>query len=327
MKLLKLMILIPVLLSPLRVESQDISIKAGFDTSRIYIGDQTDFFISVEQPADIKLDFPLIKDTLSPNIEILSGPETDSSRLSDNRLRIIRRYLITSFDSGMYQVKPVYAELKDQNGIKRYYSNYSILQVSRVRMTPPDSTSGIFDIIAPYKAPVTFGEILPWIFIVLFAGLAVWALIRYGPRLKKKKTETFEPVFAEPAHVIAFRELEKIKAEELWKKGELKTYYTRLTDILRQYLENRFRVFSMELTTSETLEVLTRTGFKKDTNYEMLKSVLNTADLVKFAKYKPDTEENEVSFEKAWNFVVATKEDETLPLNADTEEKREEVAK
>ena len=225
----------------------------------------------------------------------------------------------------MYQVKPVYAEFKDQTGIKRYYSNYSILQVTRVRMTPPDSASKIFDIVAPYKAPVTFGEILPWLLLGLFAGLIIWAFIRYGPKLKKKETDTFEPVFVEPAHIIAFRELEDLKARELWQKGDTRGYYTRLTEILRQYLENRFRVFSMELTTSETLEALIRTGFRKDENYEMLKSDLNIADLVKFAKYKPDTAENNVSFEKAWNFVMATKEEELPASTGDTEEKREEA--
>jgi len=325
MRELKILILITVLLLPFKVKGQDISIKAGFDTSLIYIGDQTGFVISVEQPADLKLDFPLLKDTLSPNIEILSGPETDSSKLPDNRLRIIRRYLITSFDSGMYQVKPIYAELKDQTGIKRYYSNYAILQVSRVRITPPDSTSRIFDIVAPYKAPVTFGEILPWILLGLFAGLIIWAFIRYGPKLKKKETDTFEPVFVEPAHMIALRELENLKSQELWQKGDTKGYYTRLAEILRQYLENRFQVFSMELTTSETLEALVRTGFRKGENYELLKSVLNRADLVKFAKYKPDDEENDMSFENAWNFVMATKEDVLPPSDGDTEEKREEA--
>ncbi|MBK7480262.1 MAG: hypothetical protein IPI69_11465 [Bacteroidales bacterium] len=97
----------------------------------------------------------------------------------------------------------------------------------------------------------------------------------------------------EPAHVIAFRELELLRDEQLWQKGETKRYYTRLTEIIRQYLENRYGVNSLELTTSETLEALLKTGFKKNELYKRLRSVLNQADLVKFAKYKPDPVEND----------------------------------
>jgi hypothetical protein len=325
MKRLNIIIVILFVLSQLRIIGQDISVKAAFDTSRIYIGDQTNFSITVDQPAGLRLNLPQFHDTLSHNIEILSGPVTDSTSMPDNRLRIISKYLVTSFDSGLYQVKPVYVELKDPNGIKRYYSDYSILQVSRVRLTPPDSSSKIFDIVAPYKAPVTIGEILPWLFLALVVALIIWAIIRYGPKLKKKEQEILKPAVVEAAHIIAFRELKRLQDEELWQKGETKKYYTRLTEILRQYLENRFMVFSMEMTTSETLEALIRTGFRKDENYEKLKSVLVSADLVKFAKYKPDKDENETSFEDAWNFVLVTKKEETSDKSAEPEERRKEV--
>jgi len=65
------------------------------------------------------------------------------------------------------------------------------------------------------------------------------------------------------------------------------------------------------MTTSETLEELLKTGFRKDDSYTKLKSVLNGADLVKFAKYKPDPSENELSFEYSWDFVIATKKEES----------------
>ena len=91
------------------------------------------------------------------------------------------------------------------------------------------------------------------------------------------------------------------------RKGEIKKYYTRLTEILRQYLENRFRVYSLELTTAETLDALVKTGFKKNGSYNELKAVLTGADLVKFAKYKPEPSENESHFQNSWNFVTCHK--------------------
>ena len=180
----------------------------------------------------------------------------------------------------------------------------------RVKIAPADTTAKIFDIIKPYKAPITIGEVLPWLLIAAITGILIWTALRFLRKLKKSKTgiETFIPT--DPAHVIAFRELERLKNEELWQKGEIKKYYTKLTEILRQYLENRFRVYSLELTTAETLEALVKTGFKKDGSYNNLKTVLTGADLVKFAKYNPVASENESHFQNSWNFVLATKENE-----------------
>jgi len=289
------------------VHGQDITVSAAFDTSRINIGDQINFSVTVNQPVGVEVNLPLFRDTLSKNIEILSGPETDSTIIEDNRLRINTRYLITSFDSGMYFVKPVYAELKGEGSVKRFFSDYSILEVTRVKMTPPDTASKIFDIVGPYKAPVTLGELMPWILLSLLVALFAWLIYRYAGRFRKKPQAAEVPEIIEPAHIIAFRELERLKEEKLWQAGETKKYYTRLTEILRQYLENRFRVYSLELTTSETLDALVKTGFRKDETYAVLRSVLNEADLVKFAKYKPEPAENDLSFENSWSFVLKTK--------------------
>jgi hypothetical protein len=187
-----------------------------------------------------------------------------------------------------------------------------MLEVIRVKIAPPDTTAKIFDIIKPYKAPITIGEILPWILIATLIGVISWLIIRLLRKLKKSETGTGTYIPPEPAHVIAFRELERLKNEQLWQKGETKKYYTMLTEILRQYLENRFRVFSLELTTSETLEALIKTGFKRNGSYNDLKTVLTGADLVKFAKYNPLPAENDAHFQNSWNFVMATKENEMV---------------
>lgn len=292
------------------VFGQDVKITSSFDSTRIYIGDQIKYTITLEKPAGLKLRLPVFKDTICKNIDIISGPKVDSVSTKDGRIRIINKYLITSFDSGRYQVRPVFAEARNEGGLKRYYSDYSLLEVMRLKITPPDTTSKIFDIIKPYKAPVTIGEILPWILLVILAGALTWVVLRYIRN--HKKSENIPDIFipSDPAHIIAFRELEALKNEELWQKGEIKKYYTRLTEILRQYLENRFRVYSLELTTSETLEALVKTGFKKNGSYNELKTVLTGADLVKFAKYNPLDTENESHFQLSWNFVLSTRENE-----------------
>lgn len=303
--------------------AQDIKISSAFDSARIFIGDQIKYKVTIDQPSNIKLTLPVFKDTICKNIEIVSGPHVDTTKGQNGRIKVVQKYLITSFDSGRYQVRPVYAETKNEGGLKRFYSDYSMLEVMRVKIAPQDTTTKIFDIIKPYKAPVTFGEVLPWLLLVALLGAIVWAIIRYLPRMRKSEAETNVYFPAEPAHVIAFRELEKLKSQELWQKGEVKKYYTELTEILRQYLENRFRVYSLELTTAETLDALIKTGFKKDGSYNDLKTVLTGADFVKFAKYSPVASENESHFHSSWDFVVATKEDETVSEPVD--DKRTDV--
>lgn len=306
---------------------QEVKVSAAFDSAKIYIGDQIKFTITVDKPVSYPLSIPVFRDTIRKNIEILSGPSVDTTVLKDGRIRIREKYLITSFDSGFYQVPPIYAELRSESGIKRFYSDYSNLEVRRVKIAPPGAASKIFDIVKPYNAPIGLGEILPWVVLFLLVSAAAWYLIRYI-RNRRMKRSGEEPVInPDPAHLIAFRQLEKLKEEKLWQKGEIKKYYTRLTEILRQYLENRYRIFSMEMTTVETLAELTRSGFRDDENYRKLRTILTGADLVKFAKYNPEPSENDLHFDYAWEFVKFTLEaDQPEEETTEIESKNVEVS-
>jgi hypothetical protein len=318
--IITVLLLFPFLVS---AQGQNVTVRSSFDSTRIFIGDQINFTVTIEKPAGLKLNLPALKDTLVKNIEILSGPVIDSAR-ENGRIKIIEKYRVTSFDSGRYQVPPVFAELMDVNRLKRFYSDYSLLEVMRIKIAPADTISKIFDIVKPYRAPVTIGEVMPWVLIIAVAGALVWFAIRFIKKFKKSGQEPEIVINPDPAHVIALRELEVLRNEKLWQNGEIKKYYSRLTEILRQYLENRYRVFSLELTTRETLDALVKTGFRKDEYYARLKNVLTSADLVKFAKYNPDPSENESIFGESWDFVMATKEVPALDVNGElTEIERE----
>lgn len=316
------LILFLFLITSFTLRGQEVSVITAFDTSRIFIGDQINFSVTIDQPSGLKLSIPILKDSLTSKIEILSGPLIDTADIDADKIRITEKYLITSFDSGFYMVDPLYAEIADSGGVKRFYSDYSMLEVVRVKLTPPDTSARIFDIVAPQRAPLTLGEILPWVIIAFLLAAAVWFTARLIKKFKKTRKEIIEPAITEPAHVIAFRELEKLRNEKLWQSGETKKYYTRLTEIIRQYLENRFKIYSLELTTSETLEALVRSGFRKNESYNTLKSVLTAADLVKFAKYKPEPIENDTTFTASWDFVAATKEAEHIEDKNDETEIR-----
>jgi hypothetical protein len=313
-----LFILFFILIACRGIYAQDIKVTAAFDSTRILIGDQVNFTITVEKPSGQVLNIPQFRDTLIKNIEILKGPLTDSIAIGQDRVKITEKYLVTSFDSGYYKLDPVYAEVRSSSGINRFYSDYSRLEVMKYKVAPADSTAKIYDIVAPYKAPMTFNEILPWIIGSLIVVAAIWVAIAYYKRFRKKSEEVHEIINPDPAHIIAFRDLERLKSEELWQKGHTKLYYTRLTEILRQYLENRYRIYSLELTTPETMQALLKTGFRKGESFTKLKNVLTAADLVKFAKHVPDADEMELHFLDAWNFVEVTKEIQVITEPVET---------
>jgi hypothetical protein len=110
-----------------------------------------------------------------------------------------------------------------------------------------------------------------------------------------------------PPHVIALQELDKLKNEELWQHEKVKDYYTRLTDIVRVYIEDRFTISAMEQT---TFEILTSFNIKEEQiekkSFDELKEILEVSDLVKFAKFTPLPDENHMMLSNAYLFVKET---------------------
>jgi hypothetical protein len=202
----------------------------------------------------------------------------------------------------------------------RFYSDYSFLDVVRPDIAPSDTTDVIFDIIPPRDAPVTFAEMLPWLVIVIISALIVYLLARYLPRnpLRRFVKPLPPPV---PAHITAMRELQALKEEQLWQKGEIKEYYSRLSDILRRYIDTRFGISSPELTTDETVRLLHRAAVTTTGQMALVKEVLSLSDMVKFAKYIPEAGVNESMFENAVRFVEETREPDAVPDPGKTAEK------
>lgn len=123
---------------------------------------------------------------------------------------------------------------------------------------------------------------------------------------KNKKLFTTKEKVQEPAHVIAFRELERIRNEKLWLKNQVKSYYTDLTDTIRHYFENRYGLSAMEQTSAEILESLKDTDYLTEDLMWKLREVLERADFVKFAKSMPLPDENERSLQHIYSIVEQT---------------------
>lgn len=289
------------------VKGQDINVTSSPDTSTILIGDQTGFSVSATIPAGVTASLSSVADTLARKILILGKPVRDTALSPDGAITVTDRYLITAFDSGSYEIPPFYAEVVAGDSMRRYYSDYSYLNVVRPSVAPADTTDVIFDIVPPRSAPVTFGEILPWLIIAAFSAVMLWLLARFLPRNPLRRFVKPQAP-REPAHVIALRELNSLREEQLWQKGEIKHYYSRLSDIMRRYIDNRYGIMSPELTTDETVRMLQKAALLKHNELALVKELLSLSDMVKFAKYLPEAGMHEVSFNDALKFVDITRE-------------------
>lgn len=297
-------------------QAQPVKVQSSLDTNQMLIGDQIHLNLEVIQSNKATVQFPDMQKALSPQIELLEQLQPDTTVLEDEKLRVHHRYLITSFDTGRIELPEVKFAFSDGEAVDTFYTNPMALTVRAVQI---DSTETIFDIKGPLGAPLTFMEVLPYILGVAGLVLIVLLVLYLVKRYRRRQAGVVPEKPSEPAHVIAFRELDKLREEKLWENEHIKIYYTRLTNILRNYLWHRYDIRTLERTTDEILWSLTNTGFETDELYKMLESILKTADLVKFAKYFPPQSENEQCLDDAYQFVSETKWEEESKVEEQSE--------
>ncbi len=283
---------------------QHVAVSTKLDTGMILIGDHLGLNVYVEQPEGIRVEFPRLGDTLVRNIEILDRTPVDTSVKTGNILALEQHFTLTSFDSGFYRIPPLEFVVRGGNFRDTLAANPMYLQVFSVRL---DSTNRIFDIKDPYQAPLTFIEILPYLLYGLAAVVMAFLVFLYFRSRKKKAPLVRMSKPAEPADKVALRELDRLAEEKLWQKGKIKAYYTRLTGIIRRYLELRFGIPAMERTSYEIMNGFERVGDYEDSVCSLLEELLALGDLVKFAREDPLPEENIRKMDNARKFVLSTK--------------------
>jgi len=324
MKSLKLTALLIVLLGALLANAQDIKTKISLDSSIILIGDQVKLKLEVEYPSNIKIFLPVPADSIGNTIEVVERLKVDSTKLENNRLKLTQEFVITSFDSGMHFI-PAFPVVVTNGGIKdTVLSNAAILSVYTIPKLDSliNALKGPIDIKAPYEAPITLKEVAPWILgILLLAGLIFLIVYYFKHRQSDRPLFSFPQKPKEPAHVIALRKLDQIKEEKIWQQGKTKQYYSEVTDALREYIENRFGINAMEQTSEETISSF---KLKKDlideAIFNNLKRILTNADLVKFAKFEPLPDDNNLVLVDAFFFVNQTKIEEMKEANVSADE-------
>ncbi|WP_163712307.1 DUF4381 domain-containing protein [Mangrovibacterium lignilyticum] len=288
--------------------AQGVKVKAVIDSTHVLIGDQFKLRLELDQPNDAQVEFPQIPDTIEGGIEVIEQSPLDTFKLDNSeQLKIIKNLTITSFDTGK-QVIPAFKFKLVQNDMQQDLE--TLPAEFFVHSMPLDTTKGPTDIKQPYAAPVTLAEASPYILGAILILAIAFFIFYYIQRRRKNK-----PVFGKPAkpkeapHVIALRELERIKEEKHWlEPGEIKMFYSDVSDTLREYIDERFHINAMEYTTDETLEAFKRQkDLLTDKSKSQLKDILSLSDLVKFAKYQPLPDDHNLTLMNAFFFVNETK--------------------
>ena len=298
-----------------------VQVETKIDSMEILIGEQTNLTLSVSMKKGRSLQMPEFAPSqfITPGVEVLSTNQADTAELDDDMVQVNKVYTLTSFDENLYYLPEMAVKVDG----KEYKSKSLALKV----ITMPVDTLHPENFFPPKDVqdnPFQWSEWSGIFWKSVLMVLLICAAFYLRLRLKDNK-----PIIAHVRivkkilpHQKAMTEIEKIKAERMASSEDQKAYYTRLTDTLRVYIEERFGFNAMEMTSSEIIERLQQAEDRK--MIDELRELFTTADLVKFAKYSTLINENDANLVNAIEFINTTKL-ENVPTTERVEPKLSET--
>lgn len=281
-------------------------VGARFEPDSVLLGDHFDLVLEVAAPEGYGVGFPSITSEFAEGkIELLEERKLDTTKLAEGSIQLRKRWRMTSFEPAMYSLDSLAVLYTDGVRVDTLFASEPLhLQV---QMMPVDTAQKtIYDIKQPLKAPLKLGEVGGYSLAGLGVAAVVAGLVLFIVLRLRKRKHTIEER-REPPHVVAIRHLEMLHNQKLWQNGKIKEYYTRLTEILREYLAGRYGVGAMEMTTDEILSAM-KAAEVEPKHTANLGSLLAESDLVKFAKYTPSEESHEEYYNMVYYFVEESKE-------------------
>ena len=293
-----------------RAVGQSVTVDATIDSLQILIGEQAHIRLEVSYDTDKSAIFPNYRERgqLVPGVEILHIATPDTQLLNGGKRTLITQdYTVTSFDSALYYIPPLEVVV---DGLLHQSKPLALkVYTLEVPIDPenPDAYFGPKDVVrAPFVWSDWYGSLTCVVLLIPIVILLIYLIKRFfdnKPIIRKVK---IEPKL--PAHQLAMQQIERIKSEKVWQKGQSKAYYTELTEALRVYIEDRFGFSAMEMTSGEIIERLMQVQDREA--LADLRQLFQTADLVKFAKLDPMMSENDANLIKAIDFIDQTKQEE-----------------
>ncbi len=305
------------LISLAHAQESSISIDSKVDKSTIAIGDLVTYSVIVTHDAKVQVELPELGANLGA-FEIRDY--TVHEPISENSKSIEQfDYIISTFDVGEFEIPPLsfyYSFPPDSTKHELKTRKLKII----VESLKPSEEGDIRDIKDPlilardYRQWIIWGSIGFASLILAAALFYIWRRKRAGKGLLPEKIEP-----PRPAHEIALEELAAIKESSILEEGKVEEFYIQISEVIRRYVEGRYFIIAMELTTFELIEDLKRSGIL-DEDIQLFNEFLSTCDLVKFAKYKPTNAKNSATLDKAVEIVERTKLVYEEPEELETEE-------
>ena len=273
-------------------------VKTTIDTTKNKIGAEFQLTLTTDVDTLSKVKFPETKNFGS--LEVIQSYKIDTVK-NGARYELIKKYGLTQFDSGQYVIPKIPVLI---NG-KPFYSDSIKVEVNTIKVDTLKQKMYDIKDIAQVDSPLGTW----WIYVLVVLAIAIVAFFLYKFIKKRQRTPKVEAIVFKSPIEKATTLLQQLEKKELWQKGEIKDYYSELTDIARNYIEEEIHIPAMESTTSELIEGLRKASKQKklkltNETVENLEKVLKQADLVKFAKIKPLDFEIEEDKKRISNSIV-----------------------
>ena len=274
------------------------------DRDSILIGDQVCWRIPVRIAPGEEFYIENPDEPVAEGLETIEGFAVDTVRQHRKYIDVEGHMTLTAFEAGTYFLPPTIAFIRRTDGsVDTLIYGAPALEVAT--MPIDTATFQPFDIKRQIRYPLTFGEILPWVLGVLVFAAVVYLLVRWL-RYRRENRDFFgRSKESDPPHVVALRDLDKIRGKKLWQNNKQKQFYTEVTDTLRQYVASFYEVPALEQTTSEIFEELKDKEIEPRL-FDKVKELFVLADFVKFAKHSASESENEEAVPTAVRFVNTT---------------------
>lgn len=320
------------------VQAEQAKSTARIEKDTILIGDQLHLELEVLAHENTRVSWPNLSEHFKEGVELVKLFPIDTLKLENERISYQQKMLITSFDTGYYEIKSFDFTCVDETDTSFYKSKSNPLFL-RVNTMAVDTTQAFKPIKGPIHQGYTFQEALPLIGGVLLIAIIGFLVYYFFFRKKDEPLFTARRKEIVPPHVQALNDLDKLKKKKLWQDGKTKAYFTELTDIFRVYLDGRFDIDAMEMTSDEIRENIRNIKEIDQILFTKISETLSTSDLVKFAKMQSLPEDNEKglenikvfveqtmkAIEKEQSSITETTEDETKEPKTESTNKRIEI--
>lgn len=289
-------------------------VTSAVDSTQIKIGSAFNLTIKATANEGSKVVFPN-QQNIGP-FEVLEQSKTDTI-LDGKRMELIKKYTLTQFDSGAYVVPRLSVYIDGKN----HQTNLFNIKVNNV--TVDTLKQPMHDIKAQIGSETDTDKLWKYLFGILFsiiAGVVAYFIVK---RIQNKNL-TEEDLYKTPLEKVT-KKLQLLDSKRLVLNGDVKSYYSEMTDVIRDYIEEVFEIPAKESTTSEVIQMLFQTIKTKKIQLSKesindLKRVLQTADLVKFAKSEPMM--NEIEQDRRASEVISVSIDKAIPRFSEEQSER-----